>query len=134
MKQVGGLPEVDENLYAFAMHHFFGTRRMVKTPKITTLMSKDTRKLQVVATFPDGSEPQKNELWVSLDRHPDYSMQMEYDAWSPVPMTKTGAATYQAEFMVPAGAKTVHYETVHAHEEAGSTLTLSSVEMMRSVE
>lgn len=134
MKQVGGLPEVDENLRAFALHHFFGERRMVKTPKITTMLSKGTRKLQVVATFPDGSEPQKNELWVSLDRHPDYSMQMEYDVWSSVPMTKTGAATYQAEFIVPAGAKTVHYETVHAHEEAGSTLTISSVEMKLSAE
>ena len=49
-------------------------------------------------------------------------------------MTKTGAATYEADFAVPAGAKTVHYETVHAHEEAGSTLTLSSVEMMRRVD
>ena len=105
MKQVGGLPEVDENLYAFAMHHFFGTRRLVKTPKIATLWNKSKHSLHVVATFPDGSEPQKNELWLSLDRHPDYSMQMEYDAWSSVPMTKTGAAesTHEPEMLRRAG-------------------------------
>jgi hypothetical protein len=131
MKQVGGLPEVDENLRAFAMHHFFGTRRMVAPPKIVTQWNTDT--LHVTATFPDGSEPQKNALWVSLDRHPDYSMQMEYDAWSSVPMTKTGAATYEADFTVPAGTKTVNYETVHEHEEAGSTITLSSPALQTEV-
>lgn len=132
-KQVGGLPEVDENLFAFAMHHFFGTRRMVAPPKIVTQWNKDTRTLHVTATFPDGSEPQKNALWVSLDRHPDYSMQMEYDAWSSLPMTKTGTAAYEADFVVPAGAKTVNYETVHEHEEAGSTITLSSPALQTEV-
>ena len=133
MKQVGGLPEVDENLRAFAMHHFFGMRRMVAPPKVLTQWNKDTRTLHVTATFSDGSEPQKNALWVSLDRHPDYSMQMEYDAWSSVPMTKTGAATYEADFRVPAGTKTVNYETVHEHEEAGSTITLSSPALQTEV-
>ena len=125
-KQVGGLPEVDENLYAFAMHHFFATRRMVAPPKIVTQWSQSKHSLHVIATFPDGSEPQKNELWTALDRHPDYSMQMEYDAWLSVPMTKTGTATYEADFKVTAGTKTVNFVTVHAHEEAGSTITLSS--------
>ena len=99
---------------------------MVAPPKIVTQWSQSKHSLHVIATFPDGSEPQKNELWTALDRHPDYSMQMEYDAWLSVPMTKTGTATYEADFKVTAGTKTVNFVTVHAHEEAGSTITLSS--------
>jgi hypothetical protein len=48
-------------------------------------------------------------------------------------MTKTGAATYEADFRVPAGTKTVNYETVHEHEEAGSTITLSSPALQTKV-
>ena len=73
---------------------------MVKTPKITTMLSKGTRKLHVVATCPDGSEPQENTLWWSVNRHPDYTIQMEFDAWSSTPMQKTGPATYSGETLV----------------------------------
>lgn len=125
-KQVGSLPEVDENLYAFAMHHFFKTHRMVATPKIVTQWDKATRKLHVTATFPDGSAPQKNELWISPDRHPDYSMQMEYDVWTSSPMTSQGSAIFDSEINVQAGARTLNFVTVHAQTENGSTLTLSS--------
>ena len=125
-KQVGSLPEVDENLFAFAMHHFFKARSMPATPKIVTQWDKATRKLHVSATFPDGSAPQKNELWTAADRHPDYSMQMEYDVWTVAPMDVKKPASFEAEISVSKGTRSLDLVTVHAHTENGSTLTLSS--------
>ena len=133
-KQVGGLPEVDENLLAFARHHFFNDRRMVATPRIITQWDAATRHLNVTATFPDGSAPGENTLWTSPDRHPDYSMQMEYDAWTATPMSSRKAAVLDAGLTVPAGTKTLDLVTVHAHQENGSTLTVSSPLLRLSLE
>lgn len=129
VKSVGGLPEVDENLYAFATHHFFGTRRMITPPKVTTQWNKETHRLAVTVTFPDGTEPQANTLWWSVNRHPDYSIQMEFDMWASTPMQKTSSATYSGETTVAGDVKTLNVITVHAQTENGSTLTVSSPEL-----
>jgi PhoPQ-activated pathogenicity-related protein len=129
MKQVGGLTEVDDNLYAFAMHHFYKTRRMLPAPRVTTNWDKASHKLHVTATFAAGNEPQDNTLWTSLDRHPDYSMQMEYDAWNATPMTKTGETKFEADMTIEPNTKTVDIITVHGHSENGSKLTVSGPEV-----
>jgi len=129
VKMVNSLPEVDENLHAFAMHHFFGARRMVAPPEVVTRWDKATKRLAVTVTFPDGSEPQENTLWWSVDRHPDYSILMEFDTWISAPLTKTGPATYGGETNLAVEAGTLHLITVHAHKENGSTLTVSSPEI-----
>lgn len=129
VKSVGGLPEVDENLYAFATHHFFGARRMVAPPKVTTQWDKAANRLSVKVVFPDGSEPQENTLWWSVNRHPDYSIQMEFDPWISTPMQKTGTATFTGETTVEGDVKTLDVITVHAQSENGSTLTVSSPEI-----
>ncbi|HEY2572964.1 MAG TPA: hypothetical protein VGH65_02805, partial [Verrucomicrobiaceae bacterium] len=51
MKSVASLPEVDENLYAFARHHFFQDRPMLAAPKIATNWNASPRKLQVNISF-----------------------------------------------------------------------------------
>lgn len=129
VKSVGGLPEVDENLYAFATHHFFGARRMVGPPKVTTQWDKAKKHLAVKVVFPDGSEPQDNQLWWSVNRHPDYSIAMEFDPWTSAPLKKTGTATYSGETTVEGDVKALNVITVHAHQENGSTLTVSSPEI-----
>lgn len=125
-KQVGSLPEVDENLFAFAQHHFFGTRPMIATPQVRQHWDAASHRLQVTVTFPDKAEPQKNDLWWSLNRHPDYTFAMEYDPWQSAPMKQVGPATYAAEVTLPEKPDTIDFVTVHAHSMAGSTLTLSS--------
>jgi hypothetical protein len=126
VKQVGSLPEVDENLYAFAQHHFFNARPMIAMPKVTQHWDKSTHCLHVTVTFPDKSEPQKNDLWWSVNHHPDYTLAMEYDPWESTPMHQTGPATYSAEATLAAPPKTLDFVTVHQHTANGSTLTLSS--------
>lgn len=129
VKSVGGMPEVDENLRAFALHHFFGTRHMVAPPKVSTQWDKAAHKLMVKVVFPDGSEPQENSVWWSVNRHPDYSIAMEFDAWTSAPLKEDGADTYSAEIMIEGEVKTLDVITVHAQEENGSTLMISSPEI-----
>jgi hypothetical protein len=126
VKQVGSLPEVDENLYAFAQHHFFGTRPMLAPPKITPHWDASARRLKVVVSFPDEAEPQKNDLWWAVNRHPDYTLAMEYDAWDCAPLQRTGPGTFAGEAVLPETPRTLDFITVHQHTAHGSTLTMSS--------
>ena len=126
LKQVGGLPDVEENLHAFAMHHFYGKRAMVSTPIAVPHWDLASRKLTLKATFPDHAVPQQNHLWYSLNRHPDYTLQMEYDAWESVPMSKNSDGSYTGEVLLPEDARTVDWVTVHEHTDGDSVLTLSS--------
>ncbi|MBL9183951.1 MAG: hypothetical protein JNN17_17550 [Verrucomicrobiaceae bacterium] len=128
-KPVASQPDVDENLYAFATHHFFGTRRLIAPPKLETKWDKASGRVSIRVTFPDGAEPQSNEVFWSTNRHPDYTMLMEFDAWQSAPLSRTGAATFEGEAPVQAGASTLDVITVHRHQEAGTTLTISSPEL-----
>jgi hypothetical protein len=125
-KAVASQPDVDENLYAFAQHHFFGDRPMVAPPKVTQRWDSGAKCLHVTVTFPDKSEPQENDLWWSAKRHPDYTFAMEYDAWKSVPMHRTGPATYEGDAVVEDVTDTAQFVTVHRHTANGSTLTISS--------
>lgn len=129
VKSVGGLPEVDENLRAFALHHFFGARHLVAPPKVTTQWDKAAHRLKVKVVFPDHSEPQDNNVWWSVNRHPDYSIAMEFDAWDSAALRKTGDDTYSGEITLGDEVKTLDVITVHTQEENGSTLTISSPEI-----
>jgi len=126
LKQVGSQPEVEENLYAFAQHHFFNSRPMVTPPKVTQQWNKATLRLQVTVTFPDQVVPQKNELWWSVDRQPDYTHAMEYDLWQSVALRQTGAANYAGEVILKSVPTKLDFITLHRHTTNGSTLTISS--------
>lgn len=126
MRQVGSLPEVEENLFAFAQHHFFNARPLIATPKVTLQSNSAKQRLQVTVTFPDHSEPQKNDLWWSVNRHPDYTLQMEYDEWQSSSLQRIGPGIFAGEIVLQAEATTLDFVTVHQHEHGGSTLTLSS--------
>lgn len=126
---VASQPDVDANLYAFAMHHFYDARRLIAAPKLTATFDKAAHRVSVKVVFPDGTEPQENALHWSVNRHPDYSMQMEFDPWSSVPLQKTGPATYTGEAKIEGEPKTVDVVTVHRHNEADTTLTVSSPEV-----
>jgi hypothetical protein len=54
---------------------------------------------------------------------------MEFDAWQSVPLKAEGKGAYSAELPLDDRAKTVDFISVHRHQEAGITLTVSSHEM-----
>ena len=127
-KPVASQPEVDENLYAFATHHFFSTRRLIAPPKLETKWDRNAHRLFIRVLFPDGTEPQSNEVFWSVNRHPDYTMLMEFDAWNSAPLRKTGDSTFEGETPIEGDVSTLDVITVHRHQESGTTLTISSPE------
>jgi hypothetical protein len=128
-KPVASQPDVDANLYAFATHHFFGTRRLIAPPTLTTNWEKSQHSLSVTVVFPDGAEPQSNEVFWSINRHPDYSIQMEFDPWTSAPLEKTGPATFTAKISIEGDVTTLDVITVHRHTDNDTTLTVSSPEV-----
>ncbi len=128
-KSTASQPDVEDNLYAFATHHFFGTRRLIEAPKLTATWNKETHHLSISVKFPDGTEPQSNEVFWSVNRNPDYSMQMEFDKWASAPLQKAGSATFAGEVAVEGDVTTLDIITVHKHTEANTTLTISSPEL-----
>jgi hypothetical protein len=99
---------------------------MPATPMVSQHRAETARRLQVIVTFPDKSEPQNNDVWWSVNRHADYTFAMEYDAWESAPLRQTGPATFACEVPLPAKADTLDLVTVHQHTANGSTLTFSS--------
>jgi hypothetical protein len=133
-KPVASQSDVDENLYAFATHHFFGTRRLIESPKmtsvvLTTISGRAAHRASVTVTFSDGTEPQSNELFWAVSRHPDYSFAMEFDAWKSAPLQKTGKGAYKCDVTLDGDVKSVDFISVHRNTEVGITLTVSSHEI-----
>jgi hypothetical protein len=125
-KSVGGLPEVDENLFAFAQHHFSHTRPFPGVASLTQHWDEGAHRLSISVRISEEIEPQVNELWWSVDRHPAYTFAMEYDTWQSAPMQRTGPATFSAEMTLPSKPQRLDFVSVHQHSLNGSTLTFSS--------
>lgn len=125
-KQVGSLVEVDENLFAFAQHHFFNARSLPQPPKVTHSWDSEARKMSVHVALASSDEDTPGELWWSINRHADYTFAMEYDTWQSTPMHRTGPQSCAGEAKLPENIIFVDFVTVHKHTENGSTLTYSS--------
>ena len=119
-------PDVEDNLYAFALHHFSGARALIATPRIRHEWDTGRHRLRVTVTFPDGTEPQTNELWWSLDRHPANTLPYEYDAWHSTALRKTGPADFSGEAVVSGSPRTVDFLSTHRHVQNELALSVSS--------
>lgn len=119
-------PESDENLLAFALHHFKEARSLVAPPVIATEWNAGTRELTVTANFPESVEPGENRLSWCLDRHPPYTYAAEYDVWESVAMDGTGGHVLKAAIRLPEGQDRVDFLTTHRHEENGIVLNVTS--------
>ncbi len=135
-KPVASQPDVDDNLYAFAMRHFFGVHKLIPRPNMVVKWDKEKHQFSILVWLVDPVEPESNELFYSVNRHPDYSMQMEFDEWKSVPMekvtpTKKSTGTrYKTEITIEGDVKTVDFISVHKHTQEGTTFTISS-QMLR---
>ena len=119
-------PEADENLLAFALHHFKGERSLVAPPVMAMEWNAAKRELTVTATFSPGVEPQENRLSWCIDRSPPYTYAAEYDRWESVPMERAGDGGIQAVIRVPESAKRVDFVSTHRQEENGIVLNVSA--------
>ena len=131
-KPVASQPDVDDNLYAFAMRHFFGMHKLMPRPNMVVKWDNEKHHFNILVGLADPVEPENNDVYYSVNRHPDYSIQMEFDEWKSVPMEKviserkhTGT-TYKAEVTIEGDVKTVDFISVHKHTAEGTTFTISS--------
>ncbi|MCB1227249.1 MAG: hypothetical protein KDK99_15635 [Verrucomicrobiales bacterium] len=112
----------DENLRAFAMHHFFHSRPLPKTPAVTC--QRGDAGIQVTVTFAEGSEPNENTVSWCSDRHPPYTLAAEYDRWESAPLTRTAPGVFTATLPAEKGA--VHIVTTHTDQTARLPFHFSS--------
>ncbi len=125
-RQVPSLPELEENLFTFAQHHFFGARPMIAAPTVQTAWDAKSRTMRVLVNFPDGTEPQKNELSWSVNRHAPYTLAFEYDTWISAPLNRGGAGQFSGEITLARGDTTVELLTTHTHSVENLPLSVSS--------
>ncbi len=125
-RQVPSQKEVEDNLYAFASHHFFESRPMVEPPKIGYVWDSSKRKLRVSATFPKEVEPQKNEVSWSVNRHVPYTLAFEYDAWKTTSLSKKEGNKFSGEISLEKEATSVEFVTTHTHTVDDIPLSISS--------
>jgi len=122
--QTPSQPEADENLFAFARHHFFDARSLPTPPKLEVVALGN--RLRVTVQIAAGTVPQRNALSWCVNRHPPYTLATEYDHWESVPLTLNADGLGSAEIEIPANAKTIDFVSTHTHEEAGLPMHFSS--------
>jgi hypothetical protein len=125
-RQVPTLKEVDGNLFAFAQHHFFGARPMIDPPEMQTTWDHESRTLRVAVKFSDGTEPQENELFWSIDRHAPYTLAFEYDAWQSATLKHVGAGRFLGNIALPPNHGRIELLSTHRHTTGGLSLSVSS--------
>jgi hypothetical protein len=125
-RQVPSQKEIEDNLYAFALHHFFEMRPMIEAPKIGYVWDSVKRKLRVSATFPKEVEPQKNEVSWSINRHAPYTLAFEYDAWETITLSKKEGTKFSGEITLKKEATSVEFVTNHTHIVQDIPLSISS--------
>lgn len=125
-RRVPLLATVDDNLYAFAQHHFFGARPLVSAPNMRYQWENARRMLKVTVRFSDGSDPQENRLWWSVNRHPPGTIPFEYDTWESAPLRRTAPAVFAGEVAFAADPRTLDIVTTHTQTLNGLTLSVSS--------
>jgi hypothetical protein len=125
-RQVPLLTDVEENLFAFAQHHFFGARSTMPAPTLQTVWDTESHTLRVSVKFSDGTHPQKNELFWSANRHAPYTLAFEYDNWTSSPLQNDGVGQFSGEIKLSPEEGTVELLTTHAHTINGLTLSVSS--------
>ncbi len=123
-RQVPKLPEIQENFTSFARHHFFGHRGMPPAPAIESRRAGSG--VEVVVNFPEGFEPERNELWWSFDRSPAYTLPFEYDHWDAANLEKGADGRLVATIPLRENVEKVDFLSLHTHTENGLPITFSS--------
>ena len=128
--RVPTLPEIEANFTSFALSHFEGARAMPKTPTIKSEWDAGSGILKVMATFSDGIEPERNQLWFSINRHEPYTLDFEFDEWKSVAMEPVFSGHYVAEVPFESADQSaierIDFLTLHTHTENALPVTFSS--------
>ena len=72
---------------------------MVAAPRIDGLWRPEALTFRVSVKFPDGTEPQKSELWWNLNRSETYTLPFEYDVWTADPLSRDESGVYRGNLL-----------------------------------
>lgn len=120
------LPEVRENFITFALHHFFGARRLPPAPRLTHKWDPDKMTLTVSAKLPPELRTTASTLWWSVDRAEPFTFFFEYDHWESRPMSGDTAGGFTATVKLADQPERLDILTVHTTVENGLPFTVSS--------
>jgi hypothetical protein len=116
-KQTPSRPEAEDNLLAFARHHFFQEGSIPRPPQLDFTFDRQRSLLLVTvqgAGLADSAASVGNhQLAWCEDRHPPYSFAAEYDRWQSLPLSPDSAGRWQAAIPVSAGAQQVDLVSTH---------------------
>ncbi|MCG8600055.1 MAG: hypothetical protein MI807_07940 [Verrucomicrobiales bacterium] len=118
------LPEIKENLVSFAKAHFQEARSLPEMPAISA--QRVASQLNVIVTFPDGTEPEKNELWWCSNRNRPYTLPYEFDEWKSIPLEQDERGVFLATIPLEKTDKRIDFLSLHTHTENHLPLTFSS--------
>lgn len=124
--QTPSRPEAEENLLAFACHHFFGERSLPEAPALRVEADAGGTGLKVTVTLEEGLRPSVNVVSWCVDRSRPYTYAAEFDHWKSVAMTETSPGVFAADIPVPDGAGTIDLVSTHTHGENGLPFHFSS--------
>ncbi|MCB1087934.1 MAG: hypothetical protein KDM63_12865, partial [Verrucomicrobiae bacterium] len=117
--QTPSQPEANENLLAFASHHFFGGDPLPATPMLRVEPDAKGTTLKVTVSMGEGIRPERNSVSWCVDRSPPYTYATEYDHWESKPLTKTAPGTFTTEIPIPAKASTLDLISTHTKTANG---------------
>lgn len=119
-------PEVESNLRSFALSHFFGRQAVFGAPQVEGAWNEDFKVFDVIARFPDGSEPESNVLWWALDKSEPFTLSFEYDSWESTSLERVGKSVYVGRIALASRPDRLDFLTTHTLEKDGLSWTRSS--------
>ncbi len=119
-------PEVESNLRSFALSHFFGKRAVFETPQVVGLWNELLNSFDVIVRFPDGSEPDSNKFWWSLDKSEPFTLSFEYDSWESISLSQVGKSAYVGRITFTKKPVRLDFLTTHTLKKDGLSWTHSS--------
>ena len=119
-------PEVESNLRSFASSHFFGSQAVFEAPQVVGSWNESFKVFDVLVRFPDGSEPDSNELWWALDKSEPFTLSFEYDSWDSISLKQMGKSVYIGRISFVKKPDRLDFLTTHTLMKDGLSWTRSS--------
>ena len=124
-RRVPLLPEVKNNFVSFARHHFHNARDMPAAPNISGDWT-GANTISISVAFPDGTEPEQNDIWWTLNRSRPYTLPFEYDHWESTKLERVGHGEYRAKVTFHGSPDRFDFVSLHTHTENDLPITMSS--------
>ena len=122
--QTPSQPEADQNLYAFAAHHFPGHRSLPLHPEIKLIQEGGAIRVSVFHS--GGIAPETNRVSWTVNRSLPCTYSAEYDEWESVALEAVGNGQFTALIPLSDEAGSIDVVSTHKHVENGIPFHFSS--------